>query len=70
VLAVPANDWPGYATLHHRAAVWAAVMSGTSVLRATGHGISAVYDPAGRLLAEQTSLSAERSVVLVADVPI
>jgi apolipoprotein N-acyltransferase len=70
LLAVPANDWPGYETLHHRAAVWAAVMSGTSVLRATGHGISAAYDPAGRLLAQQTSLSAERSVVLVAAVPV
>jgi predicted amidohydrolase len=70
LLAVPANDWPGYDTLHHRAAVWSAVMSGTSVLRATGHGISAAYDPAGRVLAEQSSLSGRRSVVLVVEVPV
>lgn len=70
LLAVPANDWPGYESLHHRAAVWAAVMSGTSVLRATGHGISAAYDPAGHVVAEQSSLSGPGPVVLVADVPI
>lgn len=69
VLAVPANDWPGYETLHHRAAVWSAVMSGTSVVRATGHGISAAFDPAGRVLAEQSSLTGERSVMLLAEVP-
>jgi apolipoprotein N-acyltransferase len=70
LLAVPANDWPGYEALHHRAAVWAAVMSGTSVLRATGHGISAAYDPAGHVIAEQSSLSGPNPVVLVAEVPI
>jgi len=69
LLAVPANDWPGYELLHHRAAVWSAVMSGTSVLRATGHGISAAYDPAGHVLAEQSSLSGKGLVVLVTQIP-
>ncbi|MBX3184639.1 MAG: hypothetical protein KF915_18565 [Polyangiaceae bacterium] len=70
LLAVPANDWPGYETLHHRSAVWAAVMSGTSVLRATGHGITAAYDPAGHVIAQKSSLSERGPVVLVTDVPI
>ena len=70
LLAVPANDWPGYEILHHRAAVWSAVMGGTSVLRATGHGISAAFDPAGRVIAEQSSLSDNGPVVLVTGVPV
>ena len=68
ILVVPANDWfQGFDELHNRTAVWSAVMTGVSVLRATGHGISSVTDGSGRVLARQSS---ERGpVVLVADVP-
>lgn len=45
-------------------------MTGTSVLRATGHGISAAYDPAGHVIAEQSSLKRPSPVVLVADMPL
>lgn len=68
VLSVPANDWPVFEHLHHRAAVWSAAISGAPVVRSTGHGISAVYDGAGRVLASQSSL--EGPVVLIADVPL
>lgn len=70
VLTVPSNDWPGYDELHHRTAVWAAVMSGTSVLRSTAHGISAAFDGAGHVLAAKSSLGDVRRVVLVVDVPV
>lgn len=67
VLNVPANDWPIFERMHHRTAVWAAAMSGVPVVRATGHGISSVYDGAGRVLASQSSLTGP--VALVVDVP-
>jgi predicted amidohydrolase len=68
ILAAPSNDWPVFEALHHRTAVWAAVMSGVSLIRATGHGTSAAYDPSGHVLRQQSSLKGP--VVLVADVPL
>lgn len=67
VLAAPSNDWHGsFALLHHRSAVWTAVIGGVPIVRATGHGISAIYDAAGRVVAQQTS--ADGPVVLIGDV--
>jgi predicted amidohydrolase len=67
LLAVPSNDWfGGFEVLHHESAVWAAVMGGVPVVRSTGHGISSIYDGAGRVLRQQSS--AGGPVVLVADV--
>jgi predicted amidohydrolase len=69
LLAVPANDWfGGFEVLHHRTAVWAPVVAGVPVVRATGHGISSVYDSAGHVLKEQSS--AGGPVVLVAEVSV
>jgi len=68
VLAVPANDWEEIVEMHHRSAVWNTVMAGAPVVRSAGHGISAVYDAAGRVVAQANSL--DGPVVLVADVPI
>jgi apolipoprotein N-acyltransferase len=68
VLAVPANDWMGVEQLHHRSSVWPAVMAGVPVVRSVGHGISAVFDAAGRVRAQANSFHGP--VVLVADVPI
>jgi predicted amidohydrolase len=69
ILAAPSNDWfGGFEARHHRTAVWSAVMTGAPVVRAAGHGISAVFDGAGRVIAAQ---SAELGpVVLVADAPL
>ncbi|MFO0734271.1 MAG: carbon-nitrogen hydrolase family protein [Labilithrix sp.] len=67
VLAAPSNDWHGrFALMHHRSAVWAAVVGGVPIVRATGHGISAIYDSAGRVVGQQTS--ADGPVVLVGEV--
>jgi len=68
VLAAPTNDWRSFAEIHHRAAVWAAVASGVTVVRSAGHGTSSIYDAAGRVLARASSF--EGPVVLVADVPV
>lgn len=69
VLCVPSNDWfGGFEELHHRTAVWAAVCTGATVVRATGHGISAIFDGAGRVLARASSEAGP--VVLVVDAPV
>lgn len=68
ILAAPSNDWPVFEVLHHRSAVWAAVLGGVSLIRSTGHGTSAAYDPSGHVLCQQSSLNG--SVVLVADLPV
>jgi len=67
MLLVPSNDWKEYEEIHHRAAVWAAVTAGVPIVRSTGHGISAVYDAGGRVLARASSFAGP--VVLIADVP-
>jgi predicted amidohydrolase len=68
LLTVPANDWSDFAHLHHSTAVWTAVLAQVPVVRATGHGISAIFDRAGRVIAQQSS--ALGPVVLVADVEV
>lgn len=68
LLAAPANDWPRLEDLHHRTAVWSVVGARVPLVRATGHGISAVWDASGRVLARASSL--EGPVALVLDVPI
>ena len=45
---------------------WAAVMGGVLVVRSTGHGISSIWDGAGRVLKQRSS--AGGPVVLVAEV--
>jgi predicted amidohydrolase len=67
VLAVPTNDWRNFTEIHHRAAVWEAVQTGVTVIRSAGHGMSSIYDPAGRVLGRASSF--DGPVVLVADVP-
>lgn len=70
LLVAPANDWPVFDELHHRTAVWSAVLANTPLVRATGHGISAVFDGSGRVLAKVNANSNGGTAVLVADVPI
>jgi predicted amidohydrolase len=68
LLAAPSNDWPRFDELHHRSAVWSAVVTGVPVVRATGWGVSAVFDGAGRVLARASSH--DGPVVLTVDVPV
>jgi predicted amidohydrolase len=67
ILAAPVNDWAEYAVIHRLAAVWVPVCTGTTLVRAASHGISAIIDPAGRTLAEASSF--DGPVTLVADAP-
>jgi apolipoprotein N-acyltransferase len=66
VLALPTNDWDAIFEPHLRAATWLAVRAGVPLVRSSGHGISAVFDAAGRIVAQADSK--EGPVVLVADV--
>jgi apolipoprotein N-acyltransferase len=68
VLAIPANDWPEIYAAHQRVTVWPAVLTGRPVVRSSGHGISAVLDGSGRVLASASST--DGPVTLVADVPV
>ncbi|MEQ8280848.1 MAG: carbon-nitrogen hydrolase family protein [Deltaproteobacteria bacterium] len=68
LLAVPANDWPGFDVVHHATSVWACVMARVPLVRATGHGISSVRDASGRLVAYRAATAGAGT--LVADVPI
>lgn len=61
------GDWfGGFEVLHHRTAVWAPVIAGVPVVRATGYGVSSIYDSAGHVVEQQSS--ADGPVVLVGDV--
>jgi apolipoprotein N-acyltransferase len=68
ILAVPANDWQQVADMHHGVTVWAAIIGAVPVVRATTHGISSVFDAAGRTVSQASSF--DGPVVLVADVPV
>jgi predicted amidohydrolase len=68
VLAVPANDWQEVADMHHGVTRWAAILGAVPVVRATTHGISSVFDAAGRTVSRASSF--DGPVVLVADVPV
>ena len=68
ILTVPTNDWKAFEDIHHRAAIWEAVETGVPLVRSAGHGVSSVYDGAGRVLARASSF--DGPVVLVADVPV
>ena len=46
------------------------MLANTPLVRATGHGISAVFDGSGRVLAKVNANSNGGTAVLVADVPI
>jgi hypothetical protein len=68
LLVVPANDWMGFEEMHDRGAVWAAVLTEVTILRATGHGVCSARDGAGRLLGRASSL--DGPTVLVVDAPL
>jgi apolipoprotein N-acyltransferase len=67
LLAIPSNDWKEIEQLHSPSAVWVAVMTAVPLIRSTGHGRSAVFDAAGRLVAMASSF--DGPVALAADVP-
>jgi hypothetical protein len=62
----PTNDWGAIVKSHLRSAAWLVVMAGVPLVRSNRHGISAVYDAAGRIVAQADSN--DGPVLLVADV--
>ncbi len=68
-LLVPASDWEMIKHLHHEMAVFRAVENGTSLIRATRWGISAVTDAYGNTMAITDSFLANEDV-MVAQVPV
>jgi predicted amidohydrolase len=68
LLAAPTNDWAEIAAIHLQAAIWVPVLTATTLIRAASHGISAIIDPAGRILAQAST--ADGPVLLVADAPL
>jgi apolipoprotein N-acyltransferase len=51
ILFAPSSDWPAIATLHHRMAAFRAVEQGFHLVRPANHGLSAIVDWRGRVLA-------------------
>jgi apolipoprotein N-acyltransferase len=69
LLCVPANDWREIAPYHTRITAFRAIEQGLSVVRATGNGLSAAYDPCGRELASLTCFDNAEGRLL-AEVPL
>jgi apolipoprotein N-acyltransferase len=57
LLLVPAKDWREIADLHAQMATCRAIENGTSLVRATGDGVSIVTDPLGRTLGSSNTFA-------------
>lgn len=68
VMVAPANDWQAINPLHTRMAAFRAVENGFSVVRATGMGLSAAFDPQGRILASSDYYHTT-DAIMIADIP-
>ncbi len=69
LLAVPARDWTGIEERHAMQSVFRAAENGVAMVRATRGGWSMLVDPAGRVLARESSVG-RSEVFLVGEVPI
>jgi apolipoprotein N-acyltransferase len=68
ILFAPSSDWPAIATLHLRMATFRAVEQGIHLVRPANHGLSAVVDWRGRVLASLHH-TADGEYLLEAKVP-
>jgi apolipoprotein N-acyltransferase len=68
LLLVPSNDWLAIDPYHTQMASFRAIENGFSEIRTTAHGLSAVVDYAGRVLATSDFYTTDPQVV-VADAP-
>jgi apolipoprotein N-acyltransferase len=69
LMLVPSNDWLGFGRTHTEKAVMRSVENGYSLVRQDSNGLSRVYDPHGRTLAETDFFTTAQQTV-VANVPI
>jgi len=65
LLVVPSAAWPQVVPLHTHMAAFRSVENGFSLLKATGQGVSAAFDPLGRIVASQGGTG-----IMLATVPV
>jgi len=63
VMLVPANDWRDIVPFHTYMALFRGIENGFSVVRATGHGLSAAFDYQGRTLATASYSTTKQAMV-------
>ena len=68
LFVLSANDWEAIKHFHLEMAAFRAIENGVPVLRATSRGISAAFDPWGRLLAATDHFSGARTMVAIVPV--
>ncbi|UUV34521.1 apolipoprotein acyltransferase [Amycolatopsis roodepoortensis] len=69
LMLVPANDWPGFGTLHAEKAGFRAVENGYALFRHSTHGKSTAVDSQGRVLGHADFYRTDQQT-LVADLPV
>ncbi|GAA1970785.1 apolipoprotein N-acyltransferase [Amycolatopsis minnesotensis] len=69
LMLVPANDWPGFGTLHAENAAFRAVENGYAMFRHSVNGLSTAVDAQGRVLGHADYYRADQQT-LVADLPL
>ncbi|EME52765.1 apolipoprotein N-acyltransferase [Amycolatopsis decaplanina] len=69
LMLVPANDWPGFGSLHAEKASFRAVENGYSLFRHSTHGNSTAVDSQGRVLGHADFHRTDQQT-LVADLPV
>jgi apolipoprotein N-acyltransferase len=69
LMLVPSNDWREYGRTHTEKAVLRSIENGYSLVRQDSNGLSRVYDPLGRTLAEADYFTTDQQTV-VANVPV
>ena len=63
VMLVPANDWRDIVPFHTYMASFRGIEYGFSIVRATGHGLSAAFDYQGRILAIADYFTTKQAMV-------
>ena len=63
VMLVPANDWPDIVPFHTYMASFRGIENGFSLVRATGHGLSAAFDYQGRTLATANYFTTKQAMI-------
>jgi apolipoprotein N-acyltransferase len=64
ILIAPSNDWREISTIHAEMAVFRAVESGASLIRATSNGSTVIADPFGNILSSSDSFESSASVTI------
>jgi len=69
LLVIPANDWQEISPFHTRMALFRGIENGTSVIRETTHGLAAIADASGTVLASKNYFDTG-DLIMEAELPI